>query len=128
VSSAFEVTVPGVPVPKERPRVVTGRGRRPHAFTPARTRDYEQLVAGLALARGVRRIDGPVKLSVSFWCQDARRRDLDNLVKSIKDALNGVAWQDDSQVVELHATKGIDRDYPRVFIRIESIDSERSAA
>jgi hypothetical protein len=29
---------------------------------------------------------------------DARRRDLDNAIKQILDALNGCAWEDDSQV------------------------------
>ncbi len=33
------------------------------------------------------------------------RPDLDNLVKAVKDALNGVLWRDDSQVIELEAKK-----------------------
>lgn len=35
----------------------------------------------------------------------AKKPDLDNVVKAVKDALNGVVWLDDSQVVDLHATK-----------------------
>ena len=33
------------------------------------------------------------------------RPDIDNLVKSIMDSLNGFAYDDDSQVIELHAWK-----------------------
>ena len=31
--------------------------------------------------------------------------DLDNLIKAVSDALNGVAYEDDSQVVEMQAVK-----------------------
>ena len=35
----------------------------------------------------------------------AVKPDLDNLVKSVLDALNDVAWHDDAQIVELHVSK-----------------------
>ena len=66
-------------------------------------------------------LDGPVALRVVFvlprpkrliWKRremprlpHTARPDLDNLVKAIKDSLNGLAWRDDSQVVELSAGK-----------------------
>ena len=34
-----------------------------------------------------------------------KKPDLDKLTRAVKDALTGVVWTDDSQVVELHATK-----------------------
>ena len=34
-----------------------------------------------------------------------RRPDLDNCIKSLKDALNKIAWQDDSQVCQVYASK-----------------------
>jgi Holliday junction resolvase RusA-like endonuclease len=37
----------------------------------------------------------------------AKKPDVDNLVKSIKDALTGLVWVDDSQVAELHASKWV---------------------
>lgn len=39
-----------------------------------------------------------------------KKPDLDNLVKFIKDCLNGEAWKDDSQVVSLFAQKIYERD------------------
>jgi crossover junction endodeoxyribonuclease RusA len=33
------------------------------------------------------------------------RGDIDNYVKSILDALNGVAWEDDKQIIELTVKK-----------------------
>jgi Holliday junction resolvase RusA-like endonuclease len=34
-----------------------------------------------------------------------KRPDLDNIVKAITDGMNGVVYEDDSQIVSLHATK-----------------------
>lgn len=111
----MKFTVPGAPVPKERPRVV---GRR--AFTPQRTRDYEARVKACAIRAGVKIATlAPVRVEVVAYCQDARRRDLDNLCKSILDPLNGLIYADDSQIVRLVAEKRIDRENPRAEIEIE---------
>jgi crossover junction endodeoxyribonuclease RusA len=103
-------TVSGRPVPKERPRL----GRRGRVFTPQRTLDRERLIAD---AYDGPVFDGPVRLTVEYTTQgehitiesvDATRRlrgDLDNYIKTTSDALNGVAWADDSQVVDIFASK-----------------------
>lgn len=116
-AAAVEFTVMGAPVSKERPRF--GRGRR--TYTPARTLIYERAVRLSALSAGVRRASGPVAVELRLYLPDARARDVDNLAKSILDALNGVAYADDSQVCELRATKEIDRARPRVEVRIEAL-------
>ena len=82
-------------------------------------------------------LEGPVALRVVFvlprpkrliWKRremprvpHTSRPDLDNLVKSTKDALNGLAWRDDSQVVELSAGKcyASGNELPGVEIAIE---------
>jgi len=46
-----------------------------------------------------------VLVDVSFFMATRRRKDLDNLVKLVLDALNGEAFADDSQVVEINARK-----------------------
>ncbi len=46
--------------------------------------------------------------------------DLDKLVRCVLDALTGVAWIDDSQVFEIHATK-IYRSSPGVNITVEPL-------
>lgn len=59
-------------------------------------------------------IDGPVVLQVTFELarpKTVKREypsvapDLDKLVRAIGDALTGIVWVDDSQVVNLHAWK-----------------------
>lgn len=102
---------------KARPRV-TKYG----TFTPKDTRDFERLV----LVAFERELDGyesagehvPVHVSIETWRTvpkskpksivsepDTFKPDGDNVAKLILDALNGRAWHDDSQVVELHVTK-----------------------
>lgn len=112
--------VPGPPVGKERPRM-TRSGR---VYTPKRTVEYERKVRLCALAAGVRRKARPaaIALRVHIFVRNPRARpDADNIAKAICDALNGVAYDDDAQVVDLHARKlhAGDRE-PGVAVRIMS--------
>lgn len=109
--------IPGKPVPKARPRVVNG-----HAFTPEKTKAYEQLVATQYRAAGGTLHGNPVAVTIAVWYEmpkswpkrkkldqkglpHASKPDLDNVIKSILDGLNGVAWEDDAQVYKIHAVK-----------------------
>jgi Holliday junction resolvase RusA-like endonuclease len=49
---------------------------------------------------------------------DSRRGDLDNRLKILLDALNGLAWLDDAQIVELYARRELDRRNPRVELTV----------
>ena len=118
-------TVYGAAVPKQRPRI---SGRR--AYTPKRTKDYEERVlnefrssySGFYPAFGK---DVPVRICISViqeipksWSKKkrlqaelgnivplSRNGDIDNIAKSILDALNGFAYEDDCQVTTLIVTK-----------------------
>lgn len=114
-------TIPGKPQAKERPRTVNG-----HTYTPKRTQDYETLVRiskiGDVRARG-RFDEGPLEVSIVWarqitasWSKKRKaealaqvyavdRMDLDNVAKSVLDALNGIAYNDDSQVAVLHVSR-----------------------
>jgi len=52
--------------------------------------------------------------------QDVKRPDLDKLIRAVMDALTGIYYQDDSQVVLISATKNYvgKNDTPGVDIRI----------
>lgn len=111
--------VPGKPVGKARPRL--GRGGR--VYTPTKTTDAERAIANAWRVQIGRKHDGPVHLSlaISFAvpssiskAERARRLDaawhtqkpdIDNVVKLVLDALNGVAYDDDTQVVSISTTK-----------------------
>jgi Holliday junction resolvase RusA-like endonuclease len=121
----IEFVVPGKPVPKKRPRF-TKVGAFVRTYTPEETVNFEGLVALAAMkARGdIAPTEAAVALEVEIelippksWSLKKKRMalvgelwpvskpDADNVVKSIQDALNGVVWVDDSQVVRLTASK-----------------------
>lgn len=132
--------VPGQPVGKGRPRIgrVAGQARM---FTPAKTASYEgtvamaaqQAMAGAPLIQGPARAVLRLALAIpASWSQKKQEQarvgavlpttkpDADNVVKVIFDAINGVVWRDDSQVVELVLTK-VYGSTPGVSVQIEEI-------
>lgn len=48
-----------------------------------------------------------------------RRRDLDNVMKPLFDALEGVVYRNDRQIHEIHFRKALDRQNPRIEMEIE---------
>lgn len=123
----MNLTVYGVPVPKARPRMTkTG-----HVYTPKKTADYEFLVQQVWHYAGRPKIAGAIRLEVVFYYARPKsapdrhhhtgRPDLDNLIKAVLDGLNGYAFDDDSQVVEIHARKQYTDAKPRAEIVIEPV-------
>jgi crossover junction endodeoxyribonuclease RusA len=97
-------TVPGEPLSKARARVVRGR-----AYTPTVTRLAEARVQAEYLAAVGRawaeRDDIGFAVAMRFHAFTRQRRDVDNMVKLVLDGLNKLAWADDAQVMEIHASK-----------------------
>lgn len=79
-----------------------GGGRR--RYVSKRGVQFKKALALCAKGK-VRLITDQVALSILWATKDKRRRDVDNILKPILDALNGVAYVDDSQVVELFVKK-----------------------
>ena len=63
-------------------------------------REYRQAVAELAAEqRWPKYGDSRLSVSIEAWMPDKRRRDLDNLLKSLLDSLTHAGvWDDDSQI------------------------------
>jgi len=84
--------------------------------------------AARAQCRGVY-FDGAVRLAVAFYLprpkslpkkvtQHTKKPGLDKLVRAVKDALKGIVWKDDSQVVEVFARKYYAPAQPQAHIEI----------
>lgn len=120
-----QITVWGKPVAKARP----GFTKSGHVYTPRKTLLFEKEVG-----KAYRYSDNPmygkdVKLvaDIRFYFKIPKSRtlkekreieengyynkkpDIDNLVKAVLDGLNGVAFEDDRQVVCINAMKQYDR-------------------
>lgn len=112
---ALTFTVPGKPVAWQRAR----RNGRVYYTAPEVTEAKRKIVLA-AKAAGAVPLEGPVLVDLIFDYNTEKthvavrsadsdgkdtRPDLDNLVKLVMDALNGVAWRDDGQVSEIDAWK-----------------------
>ena len=58
-----------------------------------------------------------------------KRPDLDNVVKAVKDAANGIVWRDDSQVCKMAAHKKTTYQggAPRLLVSVEEVEDEKTA-
>ena len=143
-SMSYRFTVPGPAVPQGRP-IFTTRGGKRWAIDPPRSREYKAKVRAYArrVCQPHRARDKPW-LAVSeyrpipkSWSRKKRaaareqkiyptvRPDFDNVIKAIADALNGVLWEDDRQVVDGRIQRFYSDD-PRVEVEIEAICPEEA--
>ena len=119
----MEFIVEGNPQGKARPRFSHKSGT---VYTPAKTARYERLIRKAFLDAGGETIpagcyvaitvDAYFRIPKSYTkgkrlaCQHnvnrpAKKPDIDNVLKAVMDALNGVAYEDDKQVVEVICRK-----------------------
>ena len=126
-SMSFMVTfkVDGDPVGKQRARYAK-RGNFVQTYTPDKTRNYESLIKEAAIqAMGSNEIlETPVNLYLYIRApipkslpkkrleaclngseKPIKKPDASNVLKSVEDAMNGVVYKDDSQIVNIHVTK-----------------------
>lgn len=137
-------TVPGKPSGKERPRFSS---KTRQTFTPQKTKNYEELVRWCyrAKCRGIK-LEGEIAASITAYYPVAKstskvnkeamikgkirpiiKPDADNIIKAVLDALNGLAYKDDSAIVSVSAEKYYSTN-PRVEVtlngRMEASDDK----
>ena len=117
-------TVPGVPVPKGRPKF--GKG---NVYTPKKTQDYEEKVKAFALIarqKAKQKVwTGPICVELVFHVKGSwtSKPDLDNLIKSCLDGCKGVIFKDDSQIVDISARKVAGYDELKAVFNFFQIDT-----
>jgi Holliday junction resolvase RusA-like endonuclease len=62
--------------------------------------------------------DGPVRVVAKFYFGTRRRKDLSNAGKLEFDALNGIVYEDDSQITEIKTEKIYSKENPGVEIKV----------
>lgn len=132
-------TIPGEPQGKARAR--TGKG---FAYTPEKTVNYEALIKQIYVFEALEGkpkglIEKPVEMAITAYygipksytkgkrlaaehsiIRPMKKPDSDNIAKIIMDALNSVAYKDDTQVVRLTVDKYY-ADVPRVEVVIKEV-------
>ncbi|TYU83583.1 RusA family crossover junction endodeoxyribonuclease [Listeria monocytogenes] len=136
----FAINIP--PHPQERPRF-RNLGKFTQTYDPPKSKEYKKKIANVAkmYAPGTP-ISTPIQIKLVFfvaipkskskaWKQravlgqefPAVRPDIDNYVKAILDALNGLMFSDDGKIVELIAYKRYS-DVPRTEVSITELVSK----
>lgn len=128
MTEQFKLTVYSEPIPKARARTCVRNGRV-MSFTPKATADAEADIRNqIRDAKAFYPKGTPLKVNLAFYISKppsvskkriypVTRPDIDNYIKLVLDALNQYLFEDDSQIVELHATKAYGQ--PRIEIEIE---------
>lgn len=139
--------IPGDPVGKGRPRFSRNKYTgRVHTRTPQQTVNYENLVKMCYIEQVKDRHfdkDKEIFMNITAYVSipasaskkkaeamlhgdilPAKKPDIDNLAKSIMDAVNGIAYYDDKQVVTLHVSKKYS-DVPHVDVIMMDYDEFR---
>ncbi len=147
MTPAFEISfaVPGVPVPRNSQKVSTKSGRVVQ-YLPKRVREHKarveayatlamhtarlQPVSGLVALEAVFVFPAPLAgISRAEWARIEAgelltypkiRCDLDNALKLIGDALQGIVFVNDKQIVDVHLSKRIGKE-PRTEITVRLI-------
>lgn len=138
--------VPGKPIGKQRPKF---NNKTKNTYTPKETRDYENLVRQCYIAKYADKQPIPAKIPLkvsiianypitqsmpkkqvkiienggAFTVRPTKKPDADNISKIILDALNGLAYYDDNQVVTLRIDKCYAKDESQVgvYVKIDEI-------
>lgn len=132
--------IPGEPCAQGRPRFTTISGH-PHAYDPEKSKNYKAFVKVLAKEAldkcGWRYTELPLKMTISCYLElpkskskkyktaalegkafPTKKPDVDNLFKTITDALSGVAYKDDKQIIIAVVSKFY-AEKPSVTVKVE---------
>jgi Holliday junction resolvase RusA-like endonuclease len=135
----IQFTVFGEPVAQSRPKFARF-GNHVTAYDPAKSKDYKSRVLAAALeVRPEKPLDIPLSVTIMAYrsipksmskkkvaqaiagdLRPTTKPDASNICKGVEDALKGVIWRDDSQVVELIIRKWYS-DTPRVEVSVKEI-------
>ena len=115
MSGEITLTLPVPPSVNRYWRHIAINGQ-PRTLISEEGREYKRTVAILGCALSPMR--GLVSLAY-FVYRPRRSGDLDNYLKGLLDALKGVAFIDDAQVVEIHGYLRDDKANPRVNVIIQ---------
>ena len=121
-----EIAIQIRPMPSPRPRVYGKRTVMPEPYM-----DYKSVIENKC--KSFSKIDGDIKATLLFHFKKSKSHgrnkmsmpvgDCDNLAKSVLDALEGIAYENDRQIVELIVKKGYS-DTDLVEIRLEKVEND----
>lgn len=143
----IELIIPGKPMGKQRGRTfIHNKTGKSTTLTPKETVNYETFIKQIFAMSGVHGyFEGALRMKVTAYFEipksaskkqkglmlngglrPTKKPDMDNIYKIVADALNTLAYHDDSQIVEAYVEKYYALE-PRVEVRIEKLNKEETA-
>ncbi|MFD6935300.1 RusA family crossover junction endodeoxyribonuclease [Streptomyces goshikiensis] len=121
------IVLGGPPASKTRPRFTKdGRPYKTDTDTAAEERSAWQLRAQFR-----RPWTGNLAIGCVFFRPDQQRIDVDNMLKHVCDAGNGIAWEDDAQITAVYGVAELDAVKPRTLLvvtrHLSSLDRSTAA-
>lgn len=137
----IKMTVLGEPVAQHRPRITTA-GKFPRMYKTASDTNYREKLYWEAKQLKMKPIPRPTQIYVdvkifraipkSFFqakrslaikgaIRPTTKPDIDNFLKQIFDAFNGLIWEDDAQIVTVYAWKFYG-EVPRLELEINTVN------
>ncbi len=98
----------------------TYQGRR---ITSAKGRKFKSDIAVLARQQGAKLLAGDLVITFRVF-RPKKIGDLDNRLKISQDALKGICFADDKQIIEIHAFRFDDKANPRIEIDVKEIKTK----
>lgn len=123
-------SIPGPPIGKGRPRFA-GSGRPP--VTPKKTREYEKQIGYCGLAARPSGWDPArwyaltIDIHFPHFTRAYQQPDDDNVLKAIKDGLEGVLWKNDKRVKGSVRDIYLESENPRVDVTVALYEPKREA-
>ena len=88
-------------------------------FISAKGRNFRRSVGIIVAAYRVESLEGPLAIGITMIPPDNRRRDIDNILKPLLDALQHAGcYEDDSQIVHLNIHKNEPQKPGNVLVRV----------
>ena len=115
-------TVPGMPISVNHLYVNLGPGRR---FPSAEGKSFKHAVSWLATIAMKQAGYGMIISGVGVWLKfyfKTMGSDIDNCIKAILDAMTGIAYKNDTQILKLYAEKFKEPANPRTEVTIYEED------
>ena len=108
-------------VPPSSNRYWRSYGHMKHPVRSPEALAYIEMVGWKCLEAGIiEPLAGDLAFHIT-WYRKAKQGDLSNRLKVIEDSLQGYAYEDDKQIVEIHAYRKEDKKNPRIEIEIAQI-------
>ena len=110
-----KITLPGSPLSINRLYRRNSRSLYMTAEGKAKKREYQIEIKNQWKKK---MMTDKVSLEIEYYFKDERKRDIDNPLKLILDSMEKIVYENDSQVRYLSLLSQVDRENPRVEIRI----------